>query len=174
MKKLPEFKSEEEEAEFWDTHDTTEYTEEWDELIIGGPKSASVHIRVEPQVKAKLEEYAHSKNMEISDMVRPWFYEGLEREIRLRFPEPGSAPKTLEAAERRYIEILGTILHQQGEMIETLDRMTKVGKASAQQAEKRGRISREQQEVAARTATKKASPGKKKARKSPAKRAVNA
>lgn len=32
MRKQPEFKSEKEEAEFWDTHDSTEYFDELEEL----------------------------------------------------------------------------------------------------------------------------------------------
>lgn len=81
MKKLPKFKNLEEEIRFWDTHNILEYTEESDELILGGPKTETVNVRIESQVKQKIEEYSRKNRVDTSDMIRGWIYEGLEREI---------------------------------------------------------------------------------------------
>ncbi len=81
MKKLPKFKNIEEESRFWDTHDIIEYTEESDELILGGPKTETLNVRVESQVKQKIEEYSRKNRIDMSDILRGWIYEGLEREI---------------------------------------------------------------------------------------------
>jgi hypothetical protein len=42
LKKIPEFKTEKEEAEFWDTHDSTEYVD-WDDAVT---------LKVHPSVKS--------------------------------------------------------------------------------------------------------------------------
>ena len=58
-KRIPKFKSIEEEREFWDTHSTIDYTgEETDLLIVGGPKSESINVRIEPRVKVQIERYS--------------------------------------------------------------------------------------------------------------------
>lgn len=89
MKKLPKFKSEEEEARFWDTHDVLEYSVDSDELIVGGPKTEAIHLRIEPQVKRRLEELARSRNMDFSDLLRSWIYEDLDRALA---GGPGRSP----------------------------------------------------------------------------------
>jgi hypothetical protein len=43
-KKIPEFKTEEEEAQFWDEHDTTEYEDEF----------KTVKIEVDPELEAEI------------------------------------------------------------------------------------------------------------------------
>lgn len=81
MKKLPKFKNLEEEIRFWDSHDALDYTEESDELILGGPKTETLNVRVEAQVKQKIEDYSRKNRIDVSDMLRRWIYEGLEREM---------------------------------------------------------------------------------------------
>lgn len=49
-------------------------------IIPGGPKTETLNIRVESQVKKKIEEYAAKTRVDVSDMVRGWIYDGLERD----------------------------------------------------------------------------------------------
>jgi hypothetical protein len=104
---LPKFKSLEEEADFWDTHDILEYTGETDELVVGGPKSVTLNIRVEPQVKAKLEEYASLRGEDVSDIVRNWIYLALESEMKERYREKLGPSEGADISElKRQIESL--------------------------------------------------------------------
>ncbi|MFH1149459.1 MAG: CopG family antitoxin [Actinomycetota bacterium] len=114
---MPAFKTEEEERDFWETHDVLEYSEEWDDLIIGGPKTSSINVRLEPRVKRQIEEYASRAGMEVSDMVRSWIYTGLEAEIRRRYPELSMAAEsaTLYAAECLRLALRAI----EGQMVET-------------------------------------------------------
>ena len=92
-KEIPKFKSLEEEREFWDKHDTTEYFDGRDEaelLILGGPKSEVINIRIEPQVKVQTERLARLNNDDVSDLVREWIYSGIEREIEKRYGVPSA------------------------------------------------------------------------------------
>lgn len=43
-KKIPEFKTEEEEARFWDEHDTTEYEDEFE----------TVKVAIDPKLEAEI------------------------------------------------------------------------------------------------------------------------
>jgi predicted DNA binding CopG/RHH family protein len=52
LKKIPKFKNEDEEAEFWNTHDSTEYLD-WSKAIVGinlfpnlKPSSRSISLRL--------------------------------------------------------------------------------------------------------------------------------
>lgn len=52
LKKIPKFKNEDEEAEFWSTHDSTEYVD-WSKAVVGRnlfpnlkPSSRSISIRL--------------------------------------------------------------------------------------------------------------------------------
>ena len=117
-KKIPKFKTWEEEWEFWETHSTTDYFDESDEtdfLILGGPKSEILNIRIEPQVKAQIERYAKLEGVEFSDMVREWVYEGIEREIKKHFgPVPGD-----ETDEDELVSRIGDIVeHKVSEALE--------------------------------------------------------
>ncbi|MEW5899058.1 MAG: CopG family antitoxin [Bacillota bacterium] len=52
-KELPEFKSEREEAEFWDTHNSLDYLE----------SDESVEIELDPELAAKIRERAQTKRV---------------------------------------------------------------------------------------------------------------
>ncbi len=116
-KKIPTFKTWEEEAEFWDSHDTTDYFDDEDEtdvLILGGPKSEVLNLRIEPQVKAQLERYARLDGVEMSDMLRDWIYRGIEELI----DKHSGTPKSGGSSEDRLISRIGDIVeHRVGEVL---------------------------------------------------------
>lgn len=87
-KEIPVFESIEEEIEFWETHSPDEYLEEGDEtdfLILGAPKTETLHVRVEPRVKRQIWEYSAMKGMEPAVMIREWIYTGLEELIEGKY-----------------------------------------------------------------------------------------
>lgn len=138
MKRLPKFKSLEEEADFWDKHDVLEYSESADELIIGGPKSETLNIRVEPQVKAKLEEYACLSGEDVSDMVRNWIYLALEREIKERSRQAVSASVAADVSElRRQVEV---VMDETNTAVrEAIDRYERLARADRREIQNKGK-----------------------------------
>jgi hypothetical protein len=78
--KIPTFSSVKEEAEFWDTHDLTDYLDEL-EIASGGyqPTPGEVKtvmtIRVAPSLKEQIETIARSYDIPASSLVRMWIVE---------------------------------------------------------------------------------------------------
>ena len=84
--RIPEFKTIEEEAEFWDTHDLTDY---WDEFKPIKVRFADklfdrVTIPVDADTLAQLDALAREEELNATALARRWVLERLEREIRAR------------------------------------------------------------------------------------------
>ncbi|WP_035106688.1 CopG family antitoxin [Desulfovirgula thermocuniculi] len=92
---LPKFKSEREEAEFWDTHNTLDYLE----------GDEAVDIELDPALEAKIRERAKTKRVTLrlrvsqieaakeiakrkdipyQTLLRSWIAEGIRRELEAR------------------------------------------------------------------------------------------
>jgi predicted DNA binding CopG/RHH family protein len=84
MKKLPTFKTEQEEAEFWDTQDSTDYlddTEPVDELFIDGrPPKKQISLRLDESAINQLKVVAEGKGIGYQTMIRMWVMERLKEE----------------------------------------------------------------------------------------------
>ncbi|MDQ2808289.1 MAG: BrnA antitoxin family protein [Chloroflexota bacterium] len=82
MAKLPEFKSEEEEAEFWDTHDSTEYFEDMPEVdirfVFTQPRAVPVHLAGAPWIQLQL--LAIAQGMTPQTLLQQWVLERLAHE----------------------------------------------------------------------------------------------
>ena len=81
--KFPDFSkmSYEEEANWWDTHDFTEF---WDELEdvdivfeLDKPRTESLVLRIQKDIKEKLQKIARSKGLNVSTLARMWLMEKL-------------------------------------------------------------------------------------------------
>jgi len=89
MAKLPEFKSEQELAEFLDTHDSTDYfddTEEVDIRFVFTPPRA-VPVRVEGELWIQLQRIAIARGSSVQDLVQQWVLERLASEPPVAVPE---------------------------------------------------------------------------------------
>ena len=77
--RIPEFKSIEEEAEFWDTHDTTDYEEEFRPIKVRFAKNLShgLTIRLDPETLEKVRREAREKGIGPTTLVRMWVLEHL-------------------------------------------------------------------------------------------------
>lgn len=75
--RIPEFHSYEEEAEFWDTHDTTDYEDEFKPVKARFSKNLSegITVRLDPQTLSKLREQAHEQGIGPTTLVRMWIME---------------------------------------------------------------------------------------------------
>lgn len=77
--RIPIFKSVEEEAEFWDTHDTTDFEEEFKPVKVRFAKNLSqgLTIRLDPETLEKLRREANEKGIGPTTLVRMWVMEHL-------------------------------------------------------------------------------------------------
>ncbi len=82
-KRSPDFASIEEEAEFWDTHDTTEYEHEFEpvELTFEHPirHTYMLSIRLDKEIFDELKALAKPKGLGASTLARMWILAELER-----------------------------------------------------------------------------------------------
>ena len=84
--RIPEFKTIAEEAEFWDTHDLTDY---WDEFKPVKARFADklfdrVTIPVDADTLAQLDTLAREEALNATALARRWVLERLKQEIRAR------------------------------------------------------------------------------------------
>ncbi len=79
-KTIPAFKSREEEAAFWDTHDFTEYPEGFKRVRVRFAKRLSdgITIRFDPDTLERLR--AEKKGVGPTTLARMWIVERLEEE----------------------------------------------------------------------------------------------
>jgi predicted DNA binding CopG/RHH family protein len=79
--RIPEFTSIEEEAEFWDTHETTDFEDEFTPVKVRFAKhlSEGITIRLDPDTLAQLRSRAHEKGIGPTTLARMWILERLQR-----------------------------------------------------------------------------------------------
>lgn len=82
--RIPEFRNIEEEAEFWDTHDTTDYENEFKPINVRFAKNLSegITIRLDPETLKVLRARAHERGIGPSTLARMWILERLREERR--------------------------------------------------------------------------------------------
>ena len=79
--RIPTFKTIEEAAEFWDTHDSAEFEDEFEDVtnvrfVVARPKKA-ITVRLPEDSLATLTSQAHEKGIGRSTLVRMWILEHL-------------------------------------------------------------------------------------------------
>lgn len=79
--RIPEFSSLEEEAEFWDTHDTTEFEDEFHPVQVRFAKNLSegFKVRFDPETATKLREIASEQGVGPTTLIRMWILEHLRQ-----------------------------------------------------------------------------------------------
>jgi len=84
MSKLPQFASEQEEAEFWATHDSTEYLDDTEPVDVtfvdARPPKKQISLRLDADVIAELKAVARSKGIGYQTLIRMWVMERLAQE----------------------------------------------------------------------------------------------
>jgi hypothetical protein len=80
--KIPRFKSLDEEAEFWETHSTTEFEDEFKEVQVkvARPLSHILAVRLDARTIDRLAEVGRAKGLGPSTLARMWLLERLEQE----------------------------------------------------------------------------------------------
>ena len=80
--RIPRFRSYEDEAEFWATHDSTEFEDEWKEVKIkvSKPLIHTLAVRLDAKTIDQLLEAGRLKGLGASTLARMWLLERLEAE----------------------------------------------------------------------------------------------
>lgn len=77
--KIPNFKTNEEEAKFWDTHSVVDFEDETEEVDIvfelAKPAEETLILRIQKTVKDKLAQIAKKKGISVSSLSRMWLME---------------------------------------------------------------------------------------------------
>jgi predicted DNA binding CopG/RHH family protein len=78
--KVPIFKSLKEEREFWDTHDSTDYLDDFEgakDVVFLRPKKEVISLRLEPKVIKKLRELADKEGLPPTTYARMLIIQGI-------------------------------------------------------------------------------------------------
>jgi predicted DNA binding CopG/RHH family protein len=85
VKTIPKFKSEQEEAEFWDAHDSADYVDDTEPaeltFVDARPPKRSISLRIDGDAIDKLKDIAGRKGMGYQTLIRMWVMERLEKEM---------------------------------------------------------------------------------------------
>ena len=81
--KLPKFKDEKEESDFWDAHDSTDYldsTEEIEIKFIDARPKTLISLRLQTELIDELKALAARRGIGYQTLIRMWVMERLEQE----------------------------------------------------------------------------------------------
>ena len=82
--KIPQFKTEQEEADFWDSHDSTDFLDETESVNVtfvdARPAMKQISLRLDPSVIDQLKLLASNKGIGYQTMIRMWVMERLGQE----------------------------------------------------------------------------------------------
>lgn len=80
--RVPDFKSLEEEAKFWDTHSFTDFEDELEDVEIvfdlKKPKNKTLIVRLHEDIKDKMSKIAQRRGLNVSTLARMWLIEKLQ------------------------------------------------------------------------------------------------
>jgi hypothetical protein len=81
--KIPSFASIEEEAEFWDTHDTTDLLDDWEpvELSVSEQFRETLTLRLAAADRDTLAQIAEREGVEPAELARKWVTEHLREAV---------------------------------------------------------------------------------------------
>jgi len=87
MGRIPDFKSDKEAAEFWDTHDLTDFEDELElaeDVVFVKPETQTISIRMDRKLVNRLKVIAARKGIGYSPLIRMWIIERLRQEGELK------------------------------------------------------------------------------------------
>jgi len=94
MARLPKFHSEQEESDFWDTHDSTEYLNDLPEIdarFVDARPKTMISLRLQPELIEQLKVLAKQKGIGYQTLIRMWLTERLDDETARRNKEPAAS-----------------------------------------------------------------------------------
>jgi predicted DNA binding CopG/RHH family protein len=82
--KLPKFKSLKEEREFWDSHDSTDFLNDFTpvkDVVFVRPKKEVISLRLEPKILKKLREMADKEGLPPTTYARMLIIKGMRAQV---------------------------------------------------------------------------------------------
>jgi len=79
--KVPEFKSLKEERDFWDSHDSVDYHDDFEvakDVVFVRPKKEVISLRLEPKLIRRLKEVADKEGLPPTTYARMLIVKGLQ------------------------------------------------------------------------------------------------
>ncbi|MBE0435288.1 MAG: BrnA antitoxin family protein [Methylomicrobium sp.] len=88
LKKMPEFKTETEEREFWENHDSTDYVD-WDQAQAASfpnlkPSTKTISLRLPETLLDRIKIEANRRDMPYQSLIKVWLSEDVEESRRAR------------------------------------------------------------------------------------------
>ena len=88
LKPMPKFKSEDEEREFWATHDLTDYLDQFERVELDlsklKPTTESISIRLPAYLLRRIKEIANSRDVPYQSLMKIFLAERVEKELRAK------------------------------------------------------------------------------------------
>lgn len=86
IKKMPRFKNEDEEREFWDTHEVLDYFDTSEEVKFDlselRPSTRPITVRLTESLIANLKQLAHKKDVPYQSLMKIYLEKAVERDYR--------------------------------------------------------------------------------------------
>lgn len=87
LKEIPKFKNEDEEREFWWTHDSTEYVD-WDNADLAvfpnlKPTTRTISLRLPSSMLERLKVAANKRDVPYQSLIKMFLKERLDEEIKV-------------------------------------------------------------------------------------------
>ncbi len=82
--KVPKFKNLKEEREFWDTHDSTDYLDDFEDakdVVFVRPKKEVISLRLDPKIVRKLKELADKEGLAPTTYARMLIVKGIRERM---------------------------------------------------------------------------------------------
>jgi len=82
--KAPKFKTRKEEREFWDTHDSTDFLDDFKpakDVVFVRPKKEVISLRLEPGIIKKLRELADKEGLPPTSYARMLIVKGIRAQV---------------------------------------------------------------------------------------------
>lgn len=79
-KRIPNFASLEEEAQFWDTHDTADFEEEFAPAQVRVSRRLGITVRLDSETLGELRERARRQGIGPTTLIRMWVLDRLRQE----------------------------------------------------------------------------------------------
>jgi predicted DNA binding CopG/RHH family protein len=94
MARIPKFNSEQEESDFWDTHDSTEFFGELQEIdanFVDARPKTMISLRLQPELIEQLKVLARRKGIGYQTLIRMWLMERLDDETVHKSNQPAAS-----------------------------------------------------------------------------------
>ncbi len=86
MAKTPQFASEQEESDFWDTHSSVDYMDDMVEVDVrfvdARPRKEQISLRLDRETITRLKAVAQQRGIGYQTLIRMWVMERLNQEAR--------------------------------------------------------------------------------------------